>query len=36
MKLFGEQHLGGQVSFRTNREEGTVFQISIPVDWKQT
>ncbi len=30
MKLFGEQILGGKVSFTTSRKEGTVFRFSIP------
>jgi K+-sensing histidine kinase KdpD len=30
MKLFGEKILGGQVSFTTSGEEGTVFKISLP------
>ncbi|MEC4685796.1 MAG: PAS domain-containing sensor histidine kinase [Nitrospirota bacterium] len=31
MKLFGEQILGGQVSFTTSEEEGTVFTFSVPL-----
>lgn len=31
MKLFGEQILGGQVSFITSPEEGTVFRFSLPL-----
>ena len=31
MKLFGEQILGGQVSFTTSRDEGTVFRFSMPL-----
>ncbi|MCP4119009.1 MAG: HAMP domain-containing histidine kinase [Desulfobacteraceae bacterium] len=34
MKLFGEQFLGGKVSFSTSREEGTVFRFSCPVGRK--
>lgn len=30
MKLFGEQILGGQVSFATSEEDGTVFKFSLP------
>ncbi len=30
MKLFGERYLKGRVSFRSNREEGTVFSFSLP------
>ena len=30
MKLFGEKFLGGEVSFTTSQEEGTIFRISIP------
>jgi signal transduction histidine kinase len=29
MKLFGERYLNGKVSFRSNREEGTVFSFSL-------
>ncbi|HEX9079945.1 MAG TPA: ATP-binding protein, partial [Desulfuromonadaceae bacterium] len=31
MKLFGERYLKGQVSFRSNRDEGTVFSFSLPI-----
>ena len=31
MKLFGEQILGGQVSFTTSQKEGTVFRFSLPL-----
>jgi nitrogen-specific signal transduction histidine kinase len=31
MKLFGEKILGGHVSFKTSREEGTVFRFSLPI-----
>ncbi len=31
MKLFGEQILGGQVSFTTSQDEGTVFSFSMPL-----
>lgn len=31
MKLFGESILGGEVSFRTSAEAGTVFRLSLPV-----
>jgi sensor histidine kinase regulating citrate/malate metabolism len=31
MKLFGEKILGGQVSFTTSPEEGTVFRFSLPL-----
>ncbi len=31
MKRFGEEVLGGQVSFRSSEPEGTVFTISLPV-----
>lgn len=31
MKLFGEEILGGQVSFTTSEKEGTVFRFSLPV-----
>ncbi len=31
MKLFGEQILGGQVSFTTSQEGGTVFRFSLPL-----
>lgn len=31
MKLFGEKILGGQVSFTTSTEEGTVFRFSLPL-----
>jgi signal transduction histidine kinase len=31
MKLFGEQILGGHVSFTTSQEEGTVFRFSLPL-----
>jgi signal transduction histidine kinase len=31
MKLFGEKLLGGQVSFTTSKEDGTVFRFSFPV-----
>ena len=34
MKLFGERYLHGQVSFRSDPKDGTVFWITIPVDWK--
>jgi signal transduction histidine kinase len=30
MKLFGERHLGGRVSFTTGEAEGTVFAIELP------
>ena len=32
MKLFGEQILGGKVSFSTSQEEGTVFRFSLPCE----
>jgi len=35
MKLFGEQILGGKVSFTTSRDEGTVFVFSLPPRKKQ-
>ncbi|MBI2354886.1 MAG: histidine kinase [Deltaproteobacteria bacterium] len=31
MKLFGERYLKGRVSFRSSREEGTVFTFSLPL-----
>lgn len=31
MKLFGEKILGGQVTFSTSREQGTVFTCSLPL-----
>lgn len=31
MKLFGEEVLGGKVSFKTSREKGTVFRFSLPL-----
>ncbi len=31
MKLFGEKVLGGQVSFTTSSEAGTVFKFSLPI-----
>jgi signal transduction histidine kinase len=31
MKLFGERYLKGKVSFRSSREEGTVFSFSLPL-----
>lgn len=31
MKLFGEQILGGQVSFTTSHKEGTIFRLSLPL-----
>jgi sensor histidine kinase regulating citrate/malate metabolism len=31
MKLFGEQILGGQVSFVTSKSQGTIFKFSYPV-----
>lgn len=31
MKLFGEGILGGRVNFKTSREEGTVFNFSLPI-----
>lgn len=31
MKLIGEQILGGQISFTTSREKGTVFKFSLPL-----
>ncbi len=30
MKLFGEQYLGGRVSFTTSEEEGTLFTLTLP------
>lgn len=30
MKLFGESHLGGKVSFRTSAGEGTTFELRLP------
>ncbi|MBU1419433.1 MAG: sensor histidine kinase [Proteobacteria bacterium] len=30
MKLFGEQILGGQISFTTSEEDGTAFRFSLP------
>jgi hypothetical protein len=30
MKLFGEKFLGGKVSFKTSKENGTVFSIRLP------
>ncbi|HEB76763.1 MAG TPA: PAS domain-containing protein [Nitrospirae bacterium] len=32
MKLFGEQILGGRVSFTTSEQDGTVFSFSLPCD----
>jgi signal transduction histidine kinase len=32
MRLFGERYLKGKVSFRSNREEGTVFSFSLPLE----
>jgi signal transduction histidine kinase len=32
MRLFGERYLKGKVSFRSNREEGTVFSLSLPLE----
>jgi len=32
MKLFGEQILGGEVSFVSTPEQGTIFQIALPPD----
>ena len=32
MKLFGERYLKGKVSFRSNRDEGTVFSFALPLD----
>ncbi|RJR33419.1 MAG: ATP-binding protein [Desulfobacteraceae bacterium] len=31
MKFFGEKILGGQVSFTTSAESGTVFKFSLPI-----
>lgn len=31
MKLFGERYLKGEVSFRSSRDEGTVFTFSLPL-----
>lgn len=31
MKLFGEKYLGGEVSFRSTKEEGTTFQFRLPL-----
>lgn len=31
MKFFGEQILGGQVSFTSKNDEGTIFRLSLPV-----
>lgn len=31
MKLFGERYLRGEVSFRSSRDEGTVFTFSLPL-----
>lgn len=31
MKLFGEDLLGGKVSFTSSKEEGTIFQLAIPI-----
>jgi sensor histidine kinase regulating citrate/malate metabolism len=31
MKLFGEQVLGGKVSFTSSKAEGTTFQFAVPV-----
>jgi len=31
MKLFGEEILGGQVSFTSSREKGTIFKFSVPL-----
>lgn len=31
MKLFGEQILGGSVSFTTSEDQGTVFKLSLPL-----
>jgi signal transduction histidine kinase len=30
MRLYAEQYLGGQVSFETSEEKGTIFQLSLP------
>jgi CheY-like chemotaxis protein len=32
MKLLGEQHLGGEVSFTSSAAEGTVFKIKLPLN----
>ncbi len=32
MKLFGERYLGGEVSFESTEETGTVFSIRLPAD----
>jgi sensor histidine kinase regulating citrate/malate metabolism len=31
MKLFGEKILGGQVTFTTSKEDGTVFRFALPL-----
>jgi signal transduction histidine kinase len=36
MKLLGEQHLGGKVSFTTSETEGTIFSITLPLASPQT
>ena len=30
MKLIGERHLGGRVSFSTSEADGTTFHIELP------
>jgi K+-sensing histidine kinase KdpD len=32
MKLLGEKYLGGKISFRTSKEEGTTFSLELPVN----
>jgi sensor histidine kinase regulating citrate/malate metabolism len=32
MKLFGERYLNGRISFRSSREEGTLFSFSLPLE----
>ncbi len=32
MKLFGENYLGGKVTFSSTEEKGTIFSISLPLD----
>jgi signal transduction histidine kinase len=35
MKLIAERYLGGTVSFRSNRREGTMFVLSLPLAGSQ-
>lgn len=32
MKLFGEKYLHGKVDFTTNKSDGTIFRLTLPVD----